>query len=206
MKQLSGLLILSTIFCCRVNGQDTLPNFTIINTNGKITLSWQNEYSRKVKIINIQRSKDSTNNYSTIGEVPDPGKKENLFVDPRAPIDNMFYRIFIAFEGGSYTFSKIARPTNKVPLTPEPTVFFPSIFVYTGKNNNVCISLPEAEKKKYKLKFFDNNYTPLFELTRLPESYLIIEKVNFLHAGWFYFELYENGKLVEKNKFNIAAD
>ena len=206
MKNFPLWLILSLISFCRVFGQDTLPNFRIINSEGKVIISWQNEYSFKVKIINIQRSKDSTKGYSTIGEVPDPQKKENRFIDTRPPADNMFYRIFIAFDGGSFAFTKIVRPMKNGPFPNEMMLAYPSGYVYTGKNNNVYISLPDAEKKKYKLKFFDEGYKPVFAVNRLRESFLVIEKVNFMHAGWFYFELYENGKLVEKNKFIIAAD
>ena len=33
-----------------------------------------------------------------------------------------------------------------------------------------------------------------------------MEKVNFLHAGWFYFNLYENNNLIEKSKFFIQKE
>jgi hypothetical protein len=46
----------------------------------------------------------------------------------------------------------------------------------------------------------------LFELTNLKEEYLIIEKVNFIRSGWYRFELFESGQLVEKNKFFIPKD
>ena len=85
-------------------------------------------------------------------------------------------------------------------------ITYPSRRIFTAKDNNVTIYLPDAETKKYTVKFFEENDTPLFELNKLHDSFLIIEKVNFVHAGWFYFEVYENGKLIEKNKFFIAKD
>jgi len=33
-----------------------------------------------------------------------------------------------------------------------------------------------------------------------------LDKANFLHAGWFRFELYENGQLKEKHRFYIPKD
>lgn len=206
MKLYYLLFFFLTLAWCPTYGQDTLPNFSIVNMDGKVLIGWHNDYTRMVSIINVQRSKDSTNNYSTIGEVPDPQKKENRFTDKKPPFSNMFYRLFIAFEGGGYAFTKIARPSSYLPPARDSPVTSPSRYVYIGKENNVYISLPEIGKKIYTLKFYDSQHHPIFELNRLKESYLVLEKVNFLHAGFFYFELYEDGKLVEKNKISIAAE
>jgi hypothetical protein len=98
----------------------------------------------------------------------------------------------------------------KTPLPPinanGEIITYPSRRIYSAKDNNVVIYLPEAETKKYTVKFFEEDDTPLFELTKLKDTYLIIEKVNFVHVGWFHFEVYESGKLIEKNKFYIAKD
>ncbi len=85
-------------------------------------------------------------------------------------------------------------------------ITYPSNRIFTGRLNNVVIHLPDADVKKYLVKFFDEEDHFLFELTKLKEEYLIIEKVNFVHAGWFHFEIYEDGKLIEKNKFFIGKD
>jgi hypothetical protein len=101
----------------------------------------------------------------------------------------------------------IQPKTTLPPLNSNTEIItYPSRRIYTGKDNNIAIYLPGAETKKYSVKFFDESETPLFELNKLKESFLIIEKVNFVHAGWFFFEVYENGKLIEKNKFFIAKD
>jgi hypothetical protein len=84
-------------------------------------------------------------------------------------------------------------------------ITYPSERIYTSKDNNIVIHLPDAASKKYVAKFFNETDSLLFELTKLNEEYLIIEKVNFVHAGWFHFEIYESGKLVEKNKFQILS-
>lgn len=85
----------------------------------------------------------------------------------------------------------------------EP-ITYPSRRIYTTRDNNILINLPNFETRRYSVKFFDENEKHLFEINRVKENLLIIEKVNFLHAGWFYFEIFENGKLIEKNKFFIA--
>jgi hypothetical protein len=103
--------------------------------------------------------------------------------------------------------TKIQPKTQLPPINSNTEIItYPSRRIYSGKDNNVVIYLPDAATKKYIVKFFEENDTPIFELNKLPEPYLIIEKVNFVHAGWFYFEVYENGKLIEKNKFYVLKD
>jgi hypothetical protein len=88
----------------------------------------------------------------------------------------------------------------------ENAITYPSRRIFAAKDNNVVINLPHFESRKYVVKFFDEEERPMFELNRIKEDYLIVEKMNFLHSGWFYFEIYENGKMIEKNKFFIPRD
>jgi hypothetical protein len=85
-------------------------------------------------------------------------------------------------------------------------VYKPSQYVFTGKDGNVTVLLPNVAEKKYELKFFEEDLTPLFELREVKESPLTIDKTNFVHGGWFRFELYENGQLKEKHKFFIPKE
>ncbi len=91
------------------------------------------------------------------------------------------------------------------PFVPKE-VYRPSIYVFTGKDGNVTISLPDVTEKKYHLKFFEEDSTPLFELKEVKDSPLTIDKTNFVHGGWFRFELYENGQLKEKHRFYLPKD
>ena len=94
----------------------------------------------------------------------------------------------------------------------KPLGFVASKYVYTYKDGYVKIDLPENENlaagkagKKYSIKFFDDEEF-LFELKDIKEKTFRIDKTNFYHGGWFKFELYEDGKLIEKNKFYLARD
>jgi hypothetical protein len=100
-----------------------------------------------------------------------------------------------------------ANPKKDSLAANNPEIItYPSQRIYTGRENNLVIHLRDAAFKKYTVKFFDESDSLLFELTKLKEEYLIVEKVNFVHSGWFHFELFENGKLIEKNKFFIGKD
>jgi hypothetical protein len=174
-----------------------------------------------VTAINIQRSGDSLKNFTTIGSVLNVGPGINGFTDPKEFIpSDQYYRLFISFEGGSYLFSKSHRPgidtLQQIPEIEKPVakessgfernMFIPSNHVYTGKDNNVIISLPDAAKRKYSIKFFEPDGTFLFELKKIPENYLMLDKANFMHAGLFVFEIYDNHIIIERHKFYIPKD
>jgi hypothetical protein len=251
-------LLITGLFFCRntVTAQEVLPDFTVKNNNGKISVSWQNKYSKQVKGISIQRSFDSLKSFTSITTVPDPKVLAAGFADITAPYTKMFYRLFIVFDSGVYIFTASKKPEpdanftltkaikkitdenlaqNKKPvkatkaqpdkdilpenipvsqtdttateiLPKKEIIIYPSLLIYTAKDNNVVINLPDFEINKYVVKIFEENNKLLFELNKLTEGYLVIEKVNFLHAGWFYFEIYDEGVLLEKNKFFIPKD
>jgi hypothetical protein len=224
-------LLLSFLFCSMASlfAQEILPGISVRNLSGKIIVSWRNEYDRPVANINIQRSYDSLKNYTTIGSVLNPQNKENGYADAAPPYTKMYYRVFIAFECGSYHITTPVRPVKdtssgnaarvrfpwetdsgdadpNLPVPVNPALNFPSKWIYTAKDNNVVLYLPGALSKKYTAVFFDELENKIFELTNLKEEYLIIEKVNFIRSGWYRFELFESGQLVEKNKFFIPKD
>jgi hypothetical protein len=239
--------------------QETLPNITVVQSGNKVIVSWKNDYPLPVATLNIQRSYDSVKNFTTIGSVLNPQNRENGYADANPPYSNMYYRVFLAFEGGSYVITGSVRPTkdslyrsfstrvrypwqlepkvevNKPivatpkPVTdlpptpnrnlpapapspnpnmppPKPEITFPSKWIYTAKDNNIILHLPQAAAKKYSVIFYNELDKKVFELNNLKEEYLIIEKVNFVKSGWYRFELFDNGMMVEKNKILVPKD
>lgn len=96
--------------------------------------------------------------------------------------------------------------TVLIKLFVPKEVYRPSKYVFTEKFGNVMILLPEASHKKYSVSFFEDNKTPVFEIKEVKSTSLIIDKTNFVHSGWFWFELYEEGSLKERHKFFIPKD
>lgn len=202
--------------------------------NPSIVISWVNPFD-STKQISIQTSHDSLRAYRTLISMTDPNAKLNGYADKRAPNDHMYYRLFIVKGNGQYLFTGVKRPyldTAKVitPVekvvakVPEPKEepkeqkeakevkeppkpqFVPSFYVYTNKDGYVLINLPDAEKQKYHIKFFEEDSTFLFEIKSIKQSGLVLDKTNFLHAGWFNFELYDDDKLIERHKFYLGKD
>lgn len=85
-------------------------------------------------------------------------------------------------------------------------IYRPSKYVFTEKDGNIRILLTDASSKKYSLKFFEEDHTEIFEIKHISDPLVIMDKTNFIHSGWFLFELYEDGKLREKHKFYVPRD
>ena len=194
--------------------QDTLPNITVTQISNKVLVSWANAYT-SVTNIGIQRSYDSLKYFTTVGSVLNVKAQTNGFIDSKEFMPAQYYRLFISFEGGTYIFTASHRPgidTLKVipdvteNLKPVQTWFVPSKQVYTGRDNNIVMSLPDAGKNKYSVKFFEDDGTFLFEIKKITEPYLTVDKVNFIHSGLFKFELFDNGVPIENHKFYIPKD
>ena len=308
-------IMLTVSFSVKLFAQDTLPKISVKNINGQIIVSWKNNYGAKIININIQRSSDSLKNFTTIGTVLNPLSRENGFVDRGVTNDNMFYRVFVAFEGGSYIFSTSGKPVitprkpiikltkkqvvenpiqkSPIEIVPKPVIdtlqaptndiapkpvidtsqtavsdiipkhiidtpqkhisdiipkhifdtskkhlvetpvkeleppsfiekdliparkfpkpimpsgFVPSKYIYTNKDNNLILNLPDADKVNFFLRFYDDKEKLVFVIKKVKEPYLTVEKVNFLHIGWFYYDLYTDDILLEKYKFYIGKD
>lgn len=85
-------------------------------------------------------------------------------------------------------------------------IYKASRYVYAEKYGNVMIDLPDADKKKYSIQFFTDKRSPLFEIKDIQSKSLVIDKTNFIRSGWFWFELYEEGKLKERHRLFIPRD
>lgn len=218
------LIFLTALFFLvgsRAAAQDTLPRFSVKNAgNNRVIIGWVNPFT-SIKQISIQRSFDSARNFKTILTVADPKAVQNGFTDLLAPNDHMWYRLFYVMGNNDFFFTPAKQPlrdtsrlTNaalgngtdnplKQTVIKKPE-YIPSYYVYTSGDGNVFINLPDADKKSYSIKFYSANNEFLFDIKSVKETGLTLDKANFLRAGWFNFELYNDDKLVERNRFYLA--
>lgn len=230
---MTRFLFLIAVSCFSVvgRGQDTLPKFSVKNLgndrdgNPRVVISWVNRYDSLAQI-SIQTSHDSLRGYRTLISLTDPNARFNGFADTKAPNDHMYYRLFLVKPGGEYFFSAIKRPVldtarnlteRMVGETKKPTVtertdvtrrpdFIPSFYVYTNKDGYVYVNLPDADKQQYRIRFYEEDQSLLFELKSVKQSGLTLDKTNFMRAGWYFFELFNGEKLMEKHKFYLARE
>lgn len=80
-----------------------------------------------------------------------------------------------------------------------------SRYVRKERNSDLAIVVPSF-RGRYKIRFFDQQDQFLFEIRQIRDSLLIVEKVNFRHAGLFQYELYKDNMLVERNTFTIKSN
>ena len=88
---------------------------------------------------------------------------------------------------------------------PDP-VWQASEFVYTATQGYVVIQTPLYKKYKYKLIIYDDDNKEAVRIKHIKSDFLMLEKSNFIKAGWYSFELFEDDKLKEKNKFQLIAE
>jgi hypothetical protein len=223
------IVLILLVITSAIRAQDTLPHFSVKNVgNNRIIIGWVNNYGL-VKQISIQSSHDSLKNYKTIMSVTDPNARENGFADTKATTDHMYYRLFVVLDKGQFYFTeaklpfmdtaRIARNTNiqhikdsliKANIQPVDIAkrndFIPSFYVTTSRDGYISINLPDADKKKYHIKFYDDQNNLIFEIHNIKETSLTLDKTNFLSSGWFRFELYNDDKLIEKNKVYLPKE
>lgn len=93
----------------------------------------------------------------------------------------------------------ILSPVYKIDLQEN---WIPSIYVFTNSKGNLAIELPNTQSKRYSLFIYDGKLL-LHNITNLNEDKWVVEKSNFYHSGWYQFELYCDGELLERNKFYL---
>lgn len=92
------------------------------------------------------------------------------------------------------------------PFIPLPPAWRPSIYLFTNREGYVIMHLPDAPQKHYKVIIYDSDGKILHTINRVKEPQLTLDKSDFIHAGWFSFDLFEENKLKEHNKFYIAKE
>ena len=220
-----SFFVIALLFTQLSMAQDTLPKFSVKHLgNNRIVIGWVNNYP-VVKQISIQRSHDSLKNYKTILSVTDPAAIQNGFADKTAPNDHMYYRLFVNLDKGEFFFTEAKQPVPDTMKVVNPVIqkikdtmnngrnavvkkpdFVPSFYVYTRKDGYIFINLPDADRRKYHIKFYEDNDNFLFELKNVKEPALTLDKANFIRSGWYKFELYDDETLVERNKFYLPRE
>jgi len=91
-----------------------------------------------------------------------------------------------------------------LPIADSVSVLPRSIFI--NQNESTEIHLPEAEKRKFRIRFTDKDGKTVIEINEPKEDILFLEKVNFIRSGIYAYEITENGKPYEKGQIEIPKD
>jgi len=91
------------------------------------------------------------------------------------------------------------------PYIPKP-IWKASPFIFTNELiNYVQLRFPLYKTHKYRIVFYDEEQKEIFQIRQIKDAELTLDNTNFIHAGWFFFDLYEDEKLKEHNKCLVSA-
>lgn len=224
MKKIFLLLLTGIAFINFSSGQEDLPkDFSVFKIGKRVIVSWTHNFP-SVKMISVQRSFDSSRGFQSIGSPPDPNLKDNGVSDPNPPNDSMYYRVYALIDGSRYIMTRAKRPmidtsgvagsykdvnvNSSAPVKAIdflPSGFVQSKYIFVTPDKYVRVELP-MDKRKYDIKFFNENYQPILELKDVKEKRFKLDRSYFYKAGFVNFELYADGKPLEKYKFYLPKD
>lgn len=132
-------------------------------------------------------------------------KKTDSLIATFNTVDFLNFKDSIALKTKDTLYSPKTYEYILKPYVPV-IIWKPSTYVFTSKKGVIEINLPKYKNHVYKLIVFDNSGKELFKIKHILLEKILLEKSNFLQAGWYKFELYEDDKLKEKNKFLVEKD
>lgn len=172
------------------------------------------EDKNEKKVINIPEKNE---NKKVILQIPIEKKQDEEILKPEnekkyisKKTDNGSKEIDLVLQSHNYRFRSkyniFQFNINAPPAMPMKKGWTPSSYIFTGDDGNITIRLPDVKSKKYVITFLKEEGRPLFVLNKITESPLTIDKSSFLRSGWYYFELRQDDKVLERNKALITRD
>ena len=79
-----------------------------------------------------------------------------------------------------------------------------SKYLYQNQDGYIVIKLPQRDLSSYSMTIFkQNGRSVLYKIQRFEQDEIILSKSSFLHAGWYPYEIYKDGKLLERSRLEI---
>jgi len=97
----------------------------------------------------------------------------------------------------------MASAPPKLSFQLPSNLFSPSPYLFTNKEGNVVVAMPDTRGIRYSIQFFQPEGGSLFQFDIDQEPILILDKVNFQRSGWFEFEIRQNGTVKDRNRIFI---
>lgn len=119
------------------------------------------------------------------------------------------FRDSIAFKTRDTLFTKAdgrvdIHPYSGSYIASSPVKKNSPPLVYTDKKGYVNLRLPNPKFYRYVIRFYEPTGKLAFEIQSPKEELLILEKSNFVHAGAFDYEVWQDGSLQEKGRIFLS--
>lgn len=211
--------------------QPTLPEVGVYSKDGINVLSWINPFESGLKSIKVERSADSTYNFTTIGTVNHLTTKSQNFIDNHPLLGDNWYRVIITFNSDMEWMSNVVKivvdsssllnqkqisNTDSLQKFIEQmdaseivnqlsTVSYPkSRYVFTNPfTGNINIELEGIISDHYSVAFYDDQKKKVLEIPQINESVVILDKRNFQKTGLFSFKVFKNNQEFENGYVTI---
>jgi hypothetical protein len=161
----------------------------------------------------------SLNKPSTETPIPSPVQKPTLYVPGSSanvavpPIEHLIKPDSVARIRPNINPIPNLKPGSGIvinrqkDLPTEPILFTPSLTVFTHRDGYVFIQLPATlNSSNVQIRFFTEEGQAIFELTNPPLRSFRIDKTNFYRSGWYRFEIWQKGKMIESNRFYLPLE
>lgn len=102
-----------------------------------------------------------------------------------------------------FAVQPIAADIKVLDVRIPNSLLSPSVFMLINPEGNLQLALPSDRAGSYRIQFYLPDGAPFFQVSKLKDPYLIIDKVNFQRSGWFEFEVYEDERLRERKRIFI---
>lgn len=222
MKKNFLVLVISIFLLPLVSmAQPDLPNVAQLSKDGVNILSWINPYTANSKDVLIERSNALEEEYTVIGKIEEVQLPTQYFTDIQPLPGDNYYRVLVVFKTGhewrsndvhiynapeTLSNSKVISKDSVEHLVKtlgvvrevEPTIvdYKTSPYVYVNPfNGNVNIELNDALEEWYKIIFYDENNKVMFEIPRVNDVFIILDKRNFQKFGLYKFKIYKNDEV-----------
>lgn len=198
--------------------QPDLPNVAQLSKDGVNILSWVNPYTSNTKEVLIERSNTLEGEYAVIGKVEEIHLPTQYYTDIQPQAGDNYYRVLVIFKTGhewrsndvhihnapeTLSNSKVISKDSVEHLVktlgvvrdvePMQVNYKVSPYVYINPyNGNVNIELNDALEEWYKIIFYDENNKVMFEIPRVNDVFVILDKRNFQKFGLYKFKIFKN--------------
>jgi hypothetical protein len=155
----------------------------------------------------------SNNLYQQRSKGKSPGSysifKKNQFLFKLPENKFRAFRDSIAFKTRDTLFTKAdgrvdIHPYSGSYMASSPVKKNSPPLVYTDKKGYVNLRLPNPKFYRYVIRFYEPTGKLAFEIQSPKEELLILEKSNFVHAGAFDYEVWQDGSLQEKGRIFLS--
>ena len=100
--------------------------------------------------------------------------------------------------------TKYSEDNSNNTTTTTDFYYTPSSRIYTNPyTGHINISLDDAMKKKYAVRFYDPEEKEVLRIARISKTVLILDKNNFTARGTYHFKLFDGTSLVETGYVTI---